>query len=336
MGSELVDLIADVSMNRPHLVILGAGASLQAFPRGDKNGRALPVMNNLVETVGLGDELESAGVDWKGKNFEDLYSSIVGDLRYRDLRDHLETGIYKYFATLELPETPTLYDHLVLSLRPKDIVATFNWDPFLADACARNAWQSPPPKVLFLHGNVRVGTCPNHKTAGYVNWACASCGSLFEPTRLLYPIADKNYSEEGFISAQWHNLRIALKRAYVLTIFGYGAPRTDGAAIELMMKAWNVARREHEQTELIDIKSKTELAQTWSSFIHTHHYEVHSSFYDSYLARYPRRTCEAMWRQFEKIHFLENNWIPREARFSELIEWFDRLILVEPKESGHS
>jgi cyclic nucleotide-binding protein len=29
------------------------------------------------------------------------------------------------------PELLTLYDHLVLSLRPKDVIATFNWDPFL-------------------------------------------------------------------------------------------------------------------------------------------------------------------------------------------------------------
>ena len=37
--------------SRPHLVILGAGASYAAFPNGDKNGRKLPLMNNIVEEV---------------------------------------------------------------------------------------------------------------------------------------------------------------------------------------------------------------------------------------------------------------------------------------------
>ena len=31
--------IADVRIGRPHVVILGAGASLAAFPDGDRNGR---------------------------------------------------------------------------------------------------------------------------------------------------------------------------------------------------------------------------------------------------------------------------------------------------------
>jgi hypothetical protein len=31
--------IADVSIGAPHVIILGAGANLAAFPNGDKNGR---------------------------------------------------------------------------------------------------------------------------------------------------------------------------------------------------------------------------------------------------------------------------------------------------------
>ena len=34
--------------HHPHVVILGAGASLAAFPDGDKNGRKLPLMNDIV------------------------------------------------------------------------------------------------------------------------------------------------------------------------------------------------------------------------------------------------------------------------------------------------
>jgi len=45
--------IAQVKVQRPHVVILGAGASLASLPNGDKNGKSLPLMNNFVETLGL-------------------------------------------------------------------------------------------------------------------------------------------------------------------------------------------------------------------------------------------------------------------------------------------
>ena len=48
----------NTSMGRPHVVILGAGASVAAFPDGDKNGRKLPVMNDLVEKLDLDSALE--------------------------------------------------------------------------------------------------------------------------------------------------------------------------------------------------------------------------------------------------------------------------------------
>ena len=34
----------NVFVERPHLVVLGAGASRAAFPDGDKNGKRLPLM----------------------------------------------------------------------------------------------------------------------------------------------------------------------------------------------------------------------------------------------------------------------------------------------------
>ena len=37
--------------NVPHAVILGAGASKAACPSGDKNGRILPLMNELFDVV---------------------------------------------------------------------------------------------------------------------------------------------------------------------------------------------------------------------------------------------------------------------------------------------
>lgn len=38
--------------NRPHVVLLGAGATMAAIPNGDKNGRKSSVMNNFIEELG--------------------------------------------------------------------------------------------------------------------------------------------------------------------------------------------------------------------------------------------------------------------------------------------
>ena len=38
---------------RPHVVLLGAGASRAAFPSGDGCFRKVPVMNDLLDIVGL-------------------------------------------------------------------------------------------------------------------------------------------------------------------------------------------------------------------------------------------------------------------------------------------
>jgi hypothetical protein len=44
--------------NSPHVYILGAGASVAAFPNGERNGKKLPLMSNFVEVVGLKHVLE--------------------------------------------------------------------------------------------------------------------------------------------------------------------------------------------------------------------------------------------------------------------------------------
>ncbi|MBC8348881.1 MAG: hypothetical protein O3A82_02200 [Verrucomicrobia bacterium] len=37
---------------KPHVVLLGAGASMASFPEGDRNGNILPGMNDLPTIVG--------------------------------------------------------------------------------------------------------------------------------------------------------------------------------------------------------------------------------------------------------------------------------------------
>ncbi len=142
------DEIADVNMARPHVVILGAGASFAATPKGDRNGNRLPLMDNFVDVVGLRNILERHQLGHLAEqNFEDVYSNIHAAQTKHVALQEIESAVDSYFRRLALPDNPTIYDYLVLSLRPKDVIATFNWDPFLFEACRRNCTITPMPRV---------------------------------------------------------------------------------------------------------------------------------------------------------------------------------------------
>ena len=201
------ELINDTRIGIPHVVILGAGASRQAFPSGDINGYKLPTMLDLVETVGLYSILDSYGIDYKDKNFEEIYSVLYEDSCYDSLIDEIHTAIYQYFSKLTLPQLPTLYDHLVLSLRSKDVIATFNWDPLLYYACWRNCQRVKLPHIVYLHGNVAVGYCEKDNQTGWIGASCSKCGDKYKPSRLLYPIKQKDYLRDDFLKVEWETLK---------------------------------------------------------------------------------------------------------------------------------
>jgi hypothetical protein len=326
--------IGQIKMGKPHVVILGAGASYAAFPNGDRNGKKLPLMNTLVNTLGLDDILKSSGINFHSANFEDIYDQLYKSKQHDELIAILENKIYAYFSSLEILDEPTIYDYLLLSLREKDIVATFNWDPFLFQSYRRNAKRFKLPKLLFLHGNVEVGCCTKDKIVGVNGNKCSRCGNVLTPTKLLYPIAEKNYHLDGFISSQWQELSNYLKEAFMITIFGYGAPKSDISSVNLLKSAWgDVNQRSLEQTELIDIRTEDDLRKTWEPFIHTHHCEIHSSFYDSWIANHPRRTGEAYINQYFEVKFIENNPIPKKLSFLDLWVW---LTPLKEAESQHA
>jgi hypothetical protein len=321
--------ILDTQVSKPHVVILGAGASLAALPKGDRCGKRLPLMNNLIEVCGLAGVLSDAGIDVT-RNFEDLYAELSDTPQYHKLLDGINDHVEDYFASLKLPEQPTIYDTLVLSLRPKDLIATFNWDPFLYQACWRNHAAAPLPRVVYLHGNVAVGYCLAHRKKGMFGDRCSVCGTFYTPSRLLYPIKKKGYNADPFISVEWKGLRSELQRAFMLTIFGYAAPKSDVEAVELMNSAWgNASSREFEQIELIDVKNEEELRDNWAMFIHTHHYDIYCDFYDSWIARHPRRSCEAAWQQFFEAKFISSNDVPQTTTLAELWSWFQPLLSAE-------
>ena len=324
------DEIRTVNMGRPHVLVLGAGASRAAFPQGDRNGKRLPVMRDFVDVLEIEQLLMSSGISKPYDDFEAVYSEVYARPELGALRKQIETRVEGYFSSLALPDRPTIYDHLVLSLRPKDVIATFNWDPFLWNACVRNRGFSDLPHVLFLHGSVATAYCPCCKIVTYRKKTCSTCNRALIPSPLLFPVKEKDYQADPSISAHWNRLQAALKQAWAITVFGYGAPRTDTSAVSLMKAAWgDVEARNLEETELIDIRSEQELTKTWAPFIHTHHYRCVSSFYESLLGRHPRRSCEALWACLMDCLFLDGAEIPRDADFDGLYEFLEPRRLAE-------
>lgn len=327
-----------INTQRPHLVLLGAGASLAAFPDGERNDLKLPLMNNFVETVdGLSDYLDECGIDYKEQNFEDLYSSLYDEPRYGKIRQTAEELIYDYFEHMELPDKPTLYDHLILSLTGRDVIATFNWDPFLWQAMCRNyhrVGKGNLPRPVYLHGNTAIGICTEHEKIqiSHKESMCSKCRSPLGRSKLLYPIGKKDYTIDPFIKSSWDGVKSCLKSAYMFTVFGYGAPTSDIEAVNLLSEGWgDKHQREMEQIEVIDIVGEDVLRSRWDKFIHTHHYDTHNDFYSSMIAQCGRRSADASFGANFNCIAWEENPIPKDASWNELDEWLKPYIEVENK-----
>jgi hypothetical protein len=314
----------------PHVVLLGAGASVAAFPDGDLNGKRLPLMNDLIHKLELTSLLQ--GYDIKlGENFEAFYDGLVSSGQNKEVIAEIERRVSGYFFDLQLPPSPTIYDYLVLSLREKDLIATFNWDPFLLQAFRRNLHLKKLPQLAFLHGNVALGICYEDLRCGYVDQRCGICGRMFNSSKLLYPVRHKNYTDDTFIKGEWDRLRDILENAYYFTIFGYSAPATDLEAKELMIEVWQKnTSLEIAEIDLVDIKQREELEETWRGFTYSHHYGVYRDIFNSYLFRHPRRSCEAFFDATMMCRPWKENPFPTFNTLTELQEWV--LPLVQDEE----
>lgn len=281
------------SNDSPHVVILGAGASLAALPRGDRHGRRLPVMSNFVETLGLESLVARAGFRHDA-NFELIYDALYASPEHAGLRMELEDVVRAYFSAIQIPHQVTLYDEMLLSLREKDIIATFNWDPLLLQAYQRVADLGSVPRIVFLHGNVAVGYCEKDRVKGALANRCGVCHKPFAPSPLLFPIRDKRYRDHPFLAQEWLELEWHLENAYILTVFGYSAPKSDVAARAILLDAWQRNEtRELAEIELVDIQSRGALKRSWSDFFVRQHFGISRRFGRTLLMRHPRRSCEA-------------------------------------------
>jgi len=265
----------------------------------------------------------------KSDNLEDIYMEMYERNDCEVQRRQLEDAIEKYFCQFELPDKPTIYDLLVLSLTKKDLIATFNWDPLLVEAYTRcTKITTNLPQMAFLHGNVAIATCEEDMVLGRPYGICSRCGKMLSKVPLLYPIREKNYDTNPYISLSWKQLGQYLERAYRLTVFGYSAPKSDKAAVEMLKKAWGaVADRNLEEIEIIDIRSEEEVAESWNGFIHTHHYSVLNNFFDSALGKFPRRTCELLFDNTQKNRWMHGNkGFKTNMEFAEIESYLQKLL----------
>lgn len=319
--------------SKPHVVVLGAGASKQAFPCGDARGVKLPLMDDLVDTIDLKEKLDSLGLHKFKGNFEIAYNRLYSKPEMQPYLVEIERQIQAYFSKLILPENPTLYDHLLLSLRGTDLIATFNWDPLLYDSQERMASRFGPgliPPIAFLHGNVRVGYCPDDKVYGRIGANCPQCDRPLKRCPLLYPVGNKDYDADPFIRDAWRMLHAALEDAFAVTIFGYSAPTSDRIATDAMQKAWNGSgERRFETIFIVDTKDDSAIRNTWRSFIFSHHYRLTGDFYDSHIPRFARRSVEGLYVPTIEGKFVESLPIPRHADWDKLGSWLDGLVRYE-------
>lgn len=294
--------IHDFIINRPHVFILGAGATIAAIPNGDKNGKKCSVMNNFLAEMGLTELLKDVELDTDSSNLEDIYSELDSRPECQDIKIALENKIVTNFSQFELPEQPTIYDYLILSLRSKDFIFSFNWDDLLIQAYNRVCKITKDlPQLVFLHGNIGVGVCNQcGAIQAYNNIRCYKCRnhSMHRP-KLLFPVKKKNYNSDPYISNAWNGFLEIIKQASILTIFGYSAPKTDVEAIKAMQSAFSSTFRRFDHVEIIDIKSESELIDTWSDFLAAtnYHVKVCSNLLDSLIGEFPRRSVEGYYKR---------------------------------------
>ncbi|MHA7813842.1 MAG: hypothetical protein ACX94C_10665 [Phycisphaerales bacterium] len=318
---------------RTHTFLLGAGASKAACINGDKYGKQLPLMNDLTDALGLRSDFDEIDIDIDGMDFESIYSTLYINGEYQDLIDKINCLIWDYFSSLRLPDEPTVYDHLLLCLRSKDVIASFNWDPFVVQAYHRvGKLFKKPPHFVFLHGSVSIGYCACTKPIPCVEIQrkCPVCNGQLTKAELLFPVGQKDYTSNEFLKSAWQDVRTALNNSYMFTIFGYAAPVSDADAVALLQEGWGTPdEKELEEIEIIDIVDEETLRERWSGFIHSHHYHATNSFYNTFAWRHPRRSCEALWQATMQLAPYGDYTVSPNASWSELEDHFRPLIEAE-------
>ena len=287
------ELVDSPDRHEPHVVILGAGASKAAFRHGDANGRLVPLMNELPEILGGAWRNLVEGANLVDLDFGSQFTRLRESPSHHERLNKIEDMLREYFLSLVLPESPAIYDYLILGLRGKDIIATFNWDPFLILAHARNRAISNLPEIRLLHGCVQYASCTNHDVLGQPGERCPVCKRSLIESSIMFPYGDKDYAKDSTISRDGAFVTERRKEAFHLTIFGFSGPTADYEAKKLLLDGWTrTPMRRFSHVEIIDIGSAEFLRRTWREFIPFQHDMLIPCFWESTIAKWPRRTAE--------------------------------------------
>lgn len=315
---------------RPHVVVLGAGASFAATPTAEKHNRQLPLMKDLPHSLDLRDLLGTEFFNRAVDDFEAVFDSLVS-AGETSIVEEIQERTFSYFDSFELSEETTLYDRLVLSLRAKDTIVSFNWDPLLPYAYRRNGHLGTLPSLWFLHGNVKSGYCPNDKVMGWNDDKCLECGGELVPTPLLYPVSQKDYESHPVLAEAWKHFEHDLIDAYFITVFGYSAPKTDVAARSRFVDRL----RENKaigllQLEIIDPNAEILRETTFADIHKDLHISCLKHFSQSWLTTHARLSCEALYQATLMMHPIRPYPIPETADLNELHAWYNEFSAFFP------
>ena len=170
---------------------------------------------------------------------------------------------------------------------------------------------------------------------GSANEGCPICGKSLDPGRLFYPEADKDYAKHAIIHRDWEAVTRQLSTAFHLTIFGYSGPETDYNARQLLLSGWGKSPlRDVSHVEIIDVKDDVQFRGCWREFIPYHHDMVVSDFWQSTIAKWPRRTAE--YKLSASLYGIpaEPMGPLRTNSLAELQEWHASIAAAEAKSSA--
>jgi hypothetical protein len=155
------------------------------------------------------------------------------------------------------------------------------------------------------------------------NSNCPKCGKPLEPSKLMMPTPNKRYDSDSFVKREWRKVRSYLKEAYMLTIFGYSAPDSDALATDLLCSEWTASQvRSLSEVEVINPISEDYARERFSKYIFSNHWKYTDNFYNSWMAKHPRRTCEALWAETMEGVFFNDSSFPKNEAWEELYDFF--------------
>ncbi len=88
--------IDSIFMEKPHVLLFGAGASKAALPSGDKNGKSVPILRELTTELNIFKYFPDDLVELSKTDFESAYSQLFNRGKSKSL-DEVDNIVSNYF-----------------------------------------------------------------------------------------------------------------------------------------------------------------------------------------------------------------------------------------------